>query len=491
MFRLFTFSWLFILSANNFAGTIHANYKYSKWSSPPVSKGITPKVLPWLEASHRTELDRLYKLTSDAARFGFNEGDFKMPVAPQNMTGTDSVNFNTKTTEIARYFFESLTYGHGKPSFGYDGLNITIRQNDTDTLYHDYFFSHRLSELTDSLNKPFQPFINKLGWYLFISQKQNFKDESVTSKKVDLSNKSLISRLYELGLLTSIDELNIARLKKAIVEGQKSFDLLADGIIRSTFIEQLNIPLRVRMNECRKAINDMRWLLQVAKQEDIILVNIPAAFMQVYHNNTISLSMHMVVGKASTPTPALTSRIQEVILYPYWHVPHSIATKELLPLIKISPLFLDKGGYQVLNRQGKIMDPYRINWGALNPGNFPYLIRQSTGCDNALGLLKLNFYSPYGVYLHDTPSKNAFNMHKRYFSHGCMRMEKPFELGRMILKENSIAIDTLTVKGCLTNQSPVTVKTLHKMALVVWYNPVAISSSGEIIFYEDVYKKFK
>ena len=103
------------------------------------------------------------------------------------------------------------------------------------------------------------------------------------------------------------------------------------------------------------------------------------------------------------------------------------------------------------------MDPYSINWKALSRTNFPYLIRQSTGCDNALGLLKLNFNNPFSVYLHDTNSRNLFKNNRRFYSHGCMRMEKPMELGHLVLKNNPTAIDTLEQKGCLRNQSPITV----------------------------------
>ncbi|MES1213948.1 MAG: L,D-transpeptidase family protein [Bacteroidota bacterium] len=148
------------------------------------------------------------------------------------------------------------------------------------------------------------------------------------------------------------------------------------------------------------------------------------------------------------------------------------------------------GEFQVLNKSGKLVDPYSVDWQQYSTKNFPYLIRQSTGCDNSLGLLKLNFYSPYGVYLHDTPMKSLFMFNKRYFSHGCMRMEDPFKLGHLVLKNNPVAIDTLTEKGCLRNQSPVVVPADVQMPVVVWYNPAGTDSTGNVIFYEDVYKKF-
>ncbi|MEP7254676.1 MAG: L,D-transpeptidase family protein, partial [Ferruginibacter sp.] len=160
------------------------------------------------------------------------------------------------------------------------------------------------------------------------------------------------------------------------------------------------------------------------------------------------------------------------------------------PAIKRDPGYIDAGNYQVLNKSGKIIDPYTVNWHALSAGYFPYIIRQSTGCDNALGLLKLNFYSPFGVYLHDTPNKNLFMLNKRFFSHGCMRMEKPMDLGHLVLKNNVIAIDTLEQKGCLLNQAPIIVHADEHMPVIVWYNPAGIDKNGRLLFYEDVYGKF-
>jgi murein L,D-transpeptidase YcbB/YkuD len=279
-------------------------------------------------------------------------------------------------------------------------------------------------------------------------------------------------------------------LKLKIKEAQKQFDLVADGKPGKTTIAQLNVPLSVRLQQLNLAVNYYRWLYCLIQQEAVIVVNLPAACLKVYQNNAVLLEMRVIVGKRKTPTPTLTSRVQEVILYPYWHVPGSIATKELLPLIKRNPGYIDKGNYQVLNKSGNIVDPYSINWQALSSSYFPYLIRQSSGCDNALGLLKLNFSNPFDVYLHDTPNKKLFKQQKRFFSHGCMRMEKPMEMGHLVLQQNRVAIDTLSQKGCLRNQSPVTVKANEHMPVIVWYNPAGIDSAGRVIFYEDVYNRF-
>jgi L,D-transpeptidase YcbB len=332
---------------------------------------------------------------------------------------------------------------------------------------------------------------NKIKWIESLIAKVDFKEVVVTSNKVNAANEALIVKLFQLGIANEVNIfLKDTSLIGKVKEVQKQFVLMSDGTLRKTVLEELNVPLSKRLAQLKLAVNYYRWMSCFSQHRSTIVVNIPAAYLKVYKDDNVELEMRMIVGKKSTPTPTLLSTVNEVILYPYWHVPYSIATKELLPHIKQSASFIDKGNYQVLNSTGKIMDPYSINWQALSTEYFPYTIRQSTGCDNALGLLKLNFYSPDGVYLHDTPNKNLFTLNKRYFSHGCMRMEKPMELGHLVVKNNMIAIDTLNQKGCLQNQAPIKVHADVHMPVLVWYNPVGIDEAGRVLFFEDVYGKF-
>jgi murein L,D-transpeptidase YcbB/YkuD len=245
------------------------------------------------------------------------------------------------------------------------------------------------------------------------------------------------------------------------------------------------------LKELNNAINTVRWLNCIKQSQRIIVVNIPSATLLVYEKDSVILESRVIVGKRSTPTPTLCSKITEVDLYPYWMAPYSIATKEILPAIKRDIGYLDANGYQVINKNGRVVNPYKVNWQELNALNFPYIIRQSTGCDNSLGLVKLNFYNPYSVYLHDTPNKSLFSFNKRYFSHGCMRVEKAMQLAHLVLKNHSMAIDTLEAKGCLYNQSPIVVQADEIVPVFVVYNTAWFDSTGRVSFSEDIYKKNK
>lgn len=118
--------------------------------------------------------------------------------------------------------------------------------------------------------------------------------------------------------------------------------------------------------------------------------------------------MKTVLGKPSTPSPRFAAWCDQAILYPYWYVPRSITFNGYLPIIRQNPSWLDAKNMQVVDGKGKEVDHHRLNWSSFHAGYFPYTIRQSTGCDNALGVIKFNISTPYGVYLHDTNNKTAF-----------------------------------------------------------------------------------
>lgn len=456
----------------------------------------------WINETNKTEQYILLNLLKQSSALGLREKDYQYDLteklAKENTFASslnDSIEDEIMLTDAAIHFFSDIVYGNTQPSLSYNGVDEILSCKQIPLLLAEYVSKKKIILLAKDIS-PSLPEIaaieNKIQWICKVMADPAFKEVNITNTKVNAANTQLTTKLYQLGITNEVEQnVKDTGLLSKVKEAQKQFVLIADGTLRKTILSELNVPLSKRLAELSLAINYYRWLSCFSLNRSTIVVNIPAAYLKLYRDNKVSMEMRMIVGKPTTPTPTLLSTVNEVILYPYWHVPYKIATKELLPNIKRSASFIDKGNYQVLNSAGKIVDPYSINWHSLSTSYFPYLIRQSTGCDNALGLLKLNFYSPDGVYLHDTPNKNLFTLNKRYFSHGCMRMEKPFKLGHLVLKNNFIAIDTLSQKGCLKNQAPITVHANEHMPVLVWYNPVGIDSAGRVLFYEDVYGKFE
>lgn len=452
----------------------------------------------WVNDSANTKF--LLQLLNDAASFGLQEEDYQFHFI-RSMKNTlfnpstyhDSLQAEIRFTDAAIHFFRDVAYGNRKPAMGYNGLNYMPACFNIPVLLASAINEHRLPELLKVMEPQLPGYATLKDWLAVFNQcltDSAFKETPVTSAAANNKNGPLLHKLYYLGIIDSLSvQYTDAEIKRKVRSAQRLFNLTDNGTLGKLTIHELNMPLALRIKELQAAMNTIRWLNCISLQSPVFVVNIPSATLLILHKGTVLLESKIIVGKRSTPTPTLASTITDVVLYPYWVVPEKIATRELLPVIKHKISYLEDNNMQVLTKAGKIVDPYSINWNSLSPSWFPYVLRQSTGCDNSLGVVKLNFYSPYSVYLHDTPWKVLFNFNKRYFSHGCMRVQKAGDLARFLLKENRIAIDTLEEKGCLRNQRPVTLPVANRVPVFVLYNTAWFDSTGIVQFNEDVYGK--
>ncbi len=455
--------------------------------------------LAWINPGSSSALNSLFVSFTSSKNLGLAEKDYQFKFIVDFKTGflhlnnsRDSMLVDIKITDAAIHFFSDIVDGNTKPVFGYNGLNYNPDCHNIALLLADHLNANKLTFLLKDIEPAFEEykaFKNKIIEFNARISDPDFKEVKIKSQKINIDNKAFFIKLHQLGFLDSVNQiLSAEELKKKIKKVQRLFSLMDDGVIRSTVIDEMNVPLATRIKQLNLSINYVRWLQCCTQNKSSVVLNIPSANLLVYQHGVITLESKVIVGKSSTHTPTLNSVINEVILYPYWQVPHKIAAKELLPLIKRNVNYFDEGNYDVLNQEGKRVNPKNVNWYSLSASYFPYTLRQSTGCDNSLGIVKFNFENPFSVYLHDTPVKGLFDMNKRYFSHGCMRVEKAIELAHLILKNNAVAIDTLTEKGCLLNQSPITVHADEPMQLFVIYT-TAWYYEGEVKFFEDVYDK--
>lgn len=200
---------------------------------------------------------------------------------------------------------------------------------------------------------------------------------------------------------------------------------------------ELKADTLIDWNLIRHTFNEYRLMNRAAGQM-IVQVNIPSATLRVLDKaGNILLECPVIVGTPSTPTPTFGAYLTRIITYPYWNVPKSIAVKEFLPKIKRNPSgFLNDMKLQVLNAKGVVIAPESIDWKTVSAKNFPYRLRQSTGCDNALGLIKFDLNNPYDVYLHDTNHREFFARDYRFLSHGCIRVAQPVKLANLLMQRD-------------------------------------------------------
>lgn len=68
----------------------------------------------------------------------------------------------------------------------------------------------------------------------------------------------------------------------------------------------------------------------------------------------------------------------------------------------------------------------------MNGGQY---IIQAGGPKNSLGRIIFRFDNNFSVFLHDTSSPWVFQRERRTVSHGCVRVEKPYELALFLLDD--------------------------------------------------------
>lgn len=218
----------------------------------------------------------------------------------------------------------------------------------------------------------------------------------------------------------------------ALVKFQTNFGLRNRGQFDTLTLETLRNSTFDLYRKACITLQRIRW--SNIDAPNYLLVNIPSFMVQLVEEGEIAVTHKIVCGKPDHETPELNSRISHFQLFPEWNVPHKISTKELLPNIQANPKYLEKHNYEIINGKNEVVDASKINFKRFNEKNFPYRIRQSSGEGNSLGIIKFYFNNKYGVYLHDTPSKSLFNLNYRAFSHGCMRVQNPFDFATTLLE---------------------------------------------------------
>ena len=226
-------------------------------------------------------------------------------------------------------------------------------------------------------------------------------------------------------------------LVEPIKQLQKRYALSADGVIGPATQAALNMPAEKRLQQLHINLERWRWLPNEFGERHVF-VNLPAFKLKAFDADKVALEMRVVVGRADRQTPSLSGDISHLVINPYWNVPHSLAFKDVLPHQQHDPDYMRRKGirvYEKIDGQSIEVDPNFINWAEYSEDNLPFRFRQDPGARNSLGKIKFMFPNRHAIYLHDTPSRRLFKRSRRYYSSGCVRVEKPLALAQFTLKE--------------------------------------------------------
>lgn len=292
------------------------------------------------------------------------------------------------------------------------------------------------------------------------------------------------------------DERDSTLLSAIIAQYQKKHQLTVDGKAGPALVRSLNLTDSMKFRMIAATIDKYKKLPQQVP-EKFILVNLPAFMLRVWDTDSIAFESRVICGKPITPTPVLQAAISDLVIYPTWTVPESIIKKELLPGLKKNPGYLGKKGLNLYDSKGDMVDPTTINWSKYVKG-IPYIVRQGSGDNNALGVIKFNFDNPYQVYLHDTNQRNLFRNAFRAMSHGCVRVQEWEKLSQFILQYDSLKMkttDTLrynfdSVKTWIAEKQKHRVFIKNRLPLYIRYMTCE-ARDGNVVFYDDIYNDDK
>jgi murein L,D-transpeptidase YcbB/YkuD len=275
-------------------------------------------------------------------------------------------------------------------------------------------------------------------------------------------------------------------VEAAVKRFQARHGLGETGIVSEQTFNELNIPAEARLRQLETNIVRLR-AFSGNLGDRFVTVNIPAAAVETVENGVVYSHHAAGVGKIDRQSPIMQAKATQINFNPFWTVPPSLIKKDLIPKMQADPTYLTEEKIRVFNKEGQEVSPQSINWNSLDATNYKY--RQDTGADiNSLGFVRINIPNPYGVYMHDTPSKGIFGDDFRFVSSGCVRVQDVRDYVAWLLKDtpgwSRDQIDEVIRSGQrldVTLSSPVNVYWVYVTA---WATP-----DGVVQFRSDIYQR--
>jgi murein L,D-transpeptidase YcbB/YkuD len=298
----------------------------------------------------------------------------------------------------------------------------------------------------------------------------------------------LRNRLIRMGYMRkSATQTYDASIQAGVQKFQINHGLSPDGVAGGSTIAQVNKGVQERLQQVLVAMERQRWNSRPVEKNHV-WVNIPDFHVDLMKNGKSTFRSRVVVGKNTSDrrTPEFSDTMEFMVINPSWYVPRSIVTKEYLPLLKRNKGAA--GQLQIIGRNGKPVSRNSINFSQYNEKNFPYSMKQPPSKGNALGLVKFIFPNKHNIYLHDTPSKSLFGRESRAFSHGCIRVHKPFDFAYALLASQEADPEGF-FQGVLRTKSERRVDLRTPLPVHLVYYTAWVDAKGNAHYRDDIYNR--
>ncbi|MGH7477900.1 MAG: L,D-transpeptidase family protein [Longimicrobiales bacterium] len=255
-----------------------------------------------------------------------------------------------------------------------------------------------------------------------------------------------------------------ADLARAVERFQDRHAIEPDGTLGPATLRELNHTVEERIAELRLNLDRWRWLPQQLG-ERFVLVNVAGFELEVIEDGRTIEAMNVVVGQQNWRTPIFADTMEFLIVNPYWNVPASILKDEILPALARDPAYLARNDMERTANGG---------------------VRQRPGPKNALGKYKFMFPNADNIYLHDTPAGHLFSRTRRDFSHGCIRVERPEDLARLVMRLGTRRDpDDLARLAATTREQWVRLD--NPIPIYILYFTAWVKDDGAVRFHHDIY----
>ncbi|HZM13810.1 MAG TPA: L,D-transpeptidase family protein [Bacteroidales bacterium] len=423
------------------------------------------------------------------------ESYFKKVLTSTTTDTTDLMKLDVLLTDAFLLLGSHLYYGKVDPEK--EGANWKMKRKDPE-LRLDLKLEEALleNEVDNELNmlapkyrsywrmKDELAFFLKLdeqSWPVILSDKPVKPGDS--SQIVPKIRERLIKLRY--GLSDTVSTIIDNELEEQLKMFQNDWGLNADGVLGKTTLEYLNcMPLKL-MGQLKVNMERFRWLPSQMTEKHII-VNIANFKLDLIVGADTLISMRAVVGKETKRTPVFNESMTYIVFSPAWTVPNTILKEEVIPQLLKGPGYLVKKNMKLFRNDGTELAYSDVDWSKISESNFPYMVRQGPGPGNALGRVKFMFPNDYNVYIHDTPSRSFFARDARAVSHGCIRVEDPFDLAVLLLSdEPEWSPDNIRTAMQQTKEQTVLLKV--PVDVMVVYLTAWTDGKDRIQFRNDVY----
>jgi L,D-transpeptidase YcbB len=348
----------------------------------------------------------------------------------------------------------------------------------------------RSQEMIDALDRAirhYQALVSSGGWPVIpgsrmIRPEDNDERVSILYKRLAMSGDLRGKPQQNLfGYVYSED------LETAVRRFQENNGLRVTGRVDRPTLQALNIPAQARLAQLRVNQQRLRDLMAQKMDDRYILVNAAGFQLEAVERHQVELRHRVIVGKPERQTPTVRATIRALNFFPYWRVPESVATLDLIPRLVKEPGYLQQEQIRVLtgSYNGPEINSTNIDWRQVEAAKIRF--RQDPGPQNALGLVRIDMPNEHGVYMHDTPLKSLFNQRGRAFSAGCVRVQEVFTLVEWIAKYETGWDQPGRAQDVVATGQPLDMNLTRPLPVYFTYITAWAEPDGRIIFRPDIY----